>query len=622
MMLLQSYKTYPMLNQLSAEEIEQIHLEIREEQWSSGQLIMNQGEISKRVHIIVSGQARVFIEHGTKIELALLERGQFFGEMSCLTGDPVSACVEAVDPLLTITVSRAGMMMLMDKNAPFRKQIIEAMIQRIQASNERVLDEHTKSLLIMKQHETEEQQRYGDLIGTSSAMQELRDKIAQLAKEPAHLVIIGEVGTGRMSIARKLHYASTEGHYPLLIMNGQEFDLPDWEMRTRAAKGGTVVVTQAEQLPPAVASEIMQSTAQTRIIMTACQPMNLPSGILKLTVPPLRERVEDIPLLAKYFLEKAGNGSPDALISQDALKLLSLFPYLTRNVEELQRIVQDAYILSEGRMIYSNHLRFGRIRKAGDRPTIGLALGSGSIRGMAHLGVLRVLENEGIPIDMIAGTSVGSLVGGAYAAGMPVEDCVRVLSTISWGKLVRPTLPLRSFVHNSPMIAFIEQYLGKQSIENLAIPFAAVASDCSSGEAHIMREGSLAHAISASTAIPAIMRPVQYQGKALVDGAVVHPVPAAIVKSMGADIVIAVNVCAESFVKGTVRHFIDSLMNTIDIMSAKMVKDELQLADITLRPDLGLNQISFKDSEFCIDAGEAVTQEALESIKRKLVEVS
>lgn len=291
---------------------------------------------------------------------------------------------------------------------------------------------------------------------------------------------------------------------------------------------------------------------------------------------------------------------------------------MTNNVGELQGIVTEAYIVSEGRTISSNHLRFDRARKAGERPTIGLALGSGSVRGMAHLGILRVLEEEGIPIDMIAGTSVGSLVGGAYAAGMPVEDCVRVLSTIRWRQLVRPTIPKHSFVHNTPMIGFIEQHVGKRNIEDLPIPFAAVASDASTGEAHIMRNGLLAHAISASTAIPAIMRPVQYQGKTLVDGAVVHPVPAALVKSMGADIVIAANVCTESFSKGTAKHFVDSLLNTIDIMSAKMVKEELQLADIILRPDLGHNQISFKDSQICIAAGEAVTREAIMRIKKKL----
>lgn len=606
---------YPLIDEQLAEKLQQSNLDIREQTYAPGQLILEKGEITERVHIIVSGQVRVFIEQERKVQLALLERGHFFGEMSTLTGDPISAHVEAVDYVQTVTICRAGMLLLMDQNADFRMQIIEVMIQRIQSSNERVLEEHTKSLLIMKHHEMEEQERHGEIIGKSPALQKLLSEIERLSERQEHIVIVGESGTGKRNIARKLHYVTTRGHYPILSIHANDFELRTWDVKVHAANGGTIIVEQAEQLPKSLLKQITAPNEQIRIILTTSVPLDLPN-LLTLYIPPLRERVEDIPLLAEYFVAKEGASEPETAISQDALRLLALFPYLTNNIAELEKVIKEAFILSEGRTIYGNHLRFGRARRPGERPTIGLALGSGSVRGMAHLGVLRVLEEEGIPIDIVAGTSVGSLVGGAYVAGMPVEDCVDVLSSISWGQLVRPTLPKRSFVHNTPMIGFIEQHLGKRNIEDLAMPFAAVASEIATGEAHIMRTGSLAHAISASTAIPAIMRPVQYQGKSLVDGAVVHPVPTALVKSMGADIVIAVNVCAESFVKGTARHFVDSLMNTIDMMSAKMVKEELQLADVILRPDLGLNQISFKDAKFCIEAGEVVTKEAIARIQK------
>lgn len=617
MALLQNGQIYPMINEQIAEKLQQSNLEILEHNYSSGQLILKKGEVSERVHIIVSGQVSVFIEQGWKVQLALLKRGHFFGEMSCLTGDPISANVEAVDEVQTITVCRSGMMLLMDQNPTFRMQIIEAMIKRIQSSNDRVLEEHTKSVLIMKHHETEEQEQHGELIGNSEVMQKLLTEIKMYSTKRQHIIVLGESGTGKMNVASKLHYLTTNGHYPMLTIDAKNFNLPTWDTKVRAAKEGTIVVENAEQLPTDLLTQIMETNNQTRVILMTSKSLHI-NNVTTLSIPPLRERVEDIPLLAYLFVAKEGAEDAETVISQDALRLLSLFPYLTNNVAELREIVKEAYIRSEGRTIYSNHLRFGRTRQAGDRPTIGLALGSGSVRGMAHLGVLRVLEEEGIPIDMIAGTSVGSLVGGAYAAGMPVEDCVRLVSTIRWGQLVRPTIPKRSFVHNIPMIGFIEQHLGKRLIEELPIPFAAVASDTSTGDAHIMRKGSLAQAISASTAIPAIMRPIDYEGKSLVDGAVVHPVPAALVKSMGADIVIAVNVCAESFSKGTARHFVDSLLNTIDMMSAKMVKEELQLADIVLRPDLGYTQIGFKDSEICIAAGEVVTREAISRIHKKI----
>lgn len=132
------------------------------------------------IHIIVSGKVRVFIAQERKIELATLSEGQFFGEMSCLTNDPVSAHVEAIDEVQTVSLNRDGMMLLMDQNAAFRLQIIESMVTRIQNSNERVVEEHTKSLLLLKHHEHEVQEKYDALIGETDLMVKLRKKLLLL----------------------------------------------------------------------------------------------------------------------------------------------------------------------------------------------------------------------------------------------------------------------------------------------------------------------------------------------------------------------------------------------------------------------------------------------------------
>lgn len=611
------YSNHPLLESLIPEEMQQLIPELQEKHYIAGEQIMRQGETSQLLYMIVSGQVRVYVEQETKVELAELSEGQFFGEMSCLTGDPVSAHIEAVGDVHVLTLSRTGMMLLMDRNSDFRSRMIEAMIQRIQNSNSRVLEEHTKSMIIMKQREMEEWERNGELIGQSAAMRKLLDRIEQLASRVDHVVVVGEPGTGKMSVANRLHYATTGGQYPLIRLAASDTESPDWETKMHAAKGGTVILENAENCSPDTLQRMINAASRTRMVMTSQRPLELRDATI-LHVPPLRERTEDIPLLAQYFVGKERGSDAKEEISQDALNMLAIYPYLTENVEELHNLIKEACVLSEGRVIYSHHLRFGRRRKAGERPKIGLALGSGAARGVAHLGVLRVLEQEGIPVDMVAGTSVGALIGGVYAAGMPVNDSIAVVERLGWGELIRPTLPMSSLVHNAPVIKFIEKYVGKRLIEDLPIPYGAVASNVSTGEAHIMRTGSLAHAICASTAVPAIMRPVHYQGKRLSDGAIVHPVPAALVRSMGADIVVAVNVCPESFAKGAARHLIDSLMNTIDIMSAKLVKEELQLADIVLRPDLGFNQISFKDAANYIAAGEVVTRESIARIRERI----
>lgn len=612
---------YPLINAQIKEKLIAAGIAIEFYQYDAGELIMKKGTISDKVFIITTGEVRVYIEQEVKIQLAVLKHGQFFGEMSCLTGDTVSANVEAIGEVQVHAIGREGLLLLMDEHSQFRMQMINAMVKRIQNSNARVVEEHEKSVLVIKQQEGRDEERYGDIIGDSEAIRLVIAQVHAAASHTKPVVICGEPGTGKMNVAAKLHYLAAEGLYPLLTIQPDKLNQSEWEATLRAARGGSLVISDAEKLSREWLHAIDGTDGETRIILLSSVQLPLQRAQL-IVIPPLRERVEDIPLLAKYFAVREGAAHAEYAFSQDALRMLSLFPYLRNNVEELQAIVKEAFIRSEGRMITSGHLRFGRSRSEGERPKIGLALGSGSLRGLAHVGVLRVLQQENIPVDYIAGTSVGSFVGGAFAAGMSADDCAAVVATMRWGQLVRPTFPKRSFVHNTPMVDFIEGHLGKRNIEDLPIPFAAVASEVATGEAHIMTRGSLAHAISASTAIPAVMRPVRFQNKTLIDGAVVHPVPAALVKSMGADIVIAVNVSAESFAKGTTRHFIDSLMNTIDMMSAKMVREELQLADIILRPDLGFQQIGFKDMNFCISAGEQVTRQSVEQIRQLLDQTS
>lgn len=608
---------YPLIDAQVEQKLADAGLIISHHHYATGEQILTKGDISSEVHIILDGQVRVYIEQERKVQLALLEHGQFFGEMSCLTGDPISANVEAVTLVNTISVNRQGMMLLIDENAQFRMQIIESMVGRIQNSNTRVLEEHQKNLLLIQHHEQEGQERYGELIGESAPMQQLLHEVAIAAKSTSPLLIIGEPGTENVTVAREIHHASAKSHYPFIIVDGADLDLVQWESKVQLADGGTIVVEHADCLPFDFVQDMLTRAQQVRVILTAEGILSLPN-VAVITVPPLRERVEDIPLLAKYFAVRAGATDEETAIAPDAMRLISLYPFLTKNTEELRDLIHSAYLLSEGRTIHGNHLRFGRNKKPGERPTIGLALGSGSARGTAHLGVLRVLEEEKIPIDFIAGSSAGALIGGTYAAGVSIDDSIKIMSGMKWGQFLRPTFPRYSFAQNTGMVKLIEGHIGAHNIEDLPIPFAAVAADLSTGEAHIMNSGSLAHAICASTAIPSVIRPVQYQGKTLVDGAVVHPVPAALVKSMGADIVIAVNVSVEKFAKGSARHFVDSLLNTIDMMSTKMVKEELQLADVVLHPDFGMNQITFQHTPFCVDAGMLVTREKIEQIHQKI----
>jgi Predicted esterase of the alpha-beta hydrolase superfamily len=615
---LQEYHEFhqaPILGELNDDDLRSIRPYLSIHDFDDGTVILRQNQEADRFHIVLSGTVRVYLEQ-EKVLVSKLGSGQFVGEMSCLTGNPVSATVQAEGPVRTVSMPRDGLLRLMDTSAAFRHHLIEAMVRRIASSNDRVLEEYEKSAVILRQLKEERQSHYGDLVGAGKFMGGVHRKIAELARKDTTLCIIGEEGVGKTHIAWEIHARSRRSDFPVFIMEGEDFHREEWEMKARAAKGGTVILREADLLPYDVLQNSIRSLEDTRIIMTAKRRLDTADEHLEII--PLRERKEDISALVHSFISEAGFESPESLVSQEAMNMIVTFPYLAGNIRELKRVVHDALIRSNGDIVRTAHLRFGSAREPGARPKIALALGSGSAKGAAHVGVIKVLEQEGIPIDMIAGTSVGAFIGALYAGGQPVSAFERVLPTVRWRQLVRPSIPLRGFVDNSPMVRFVEKYIGPVDFQDLRIPFAAVASNAVSGEAYILNKGKVSHAICASTAIPGVMRPVKYGGHLLQDGAVAHPVPVALAKSMGADIVIAVDLSTPPFAKKAPSNFVATILNTIDIMSKRMIQDELQLADFVLNPRLEYGKTTFKMSSFSIQAGEKAAREFLPAIKQKI----
>jgi len=174
---------------------------------------------------------------------------------------------------------------------------------------------------------------------------------------------------------------------------------------------------------------------------------------------------------------------------------------------------------------------------------VGLALGSGAARGFAQIGVLKVLEDEGIAVDCIAGTSVGSFIGALYAAGITPRQLAEVARNVDWkrlARLMRPSLSAAGIVDGRQTARFIRELLPVHTFDELRIPLAAVATDIETGERLVFRRGDLCTAIQASIAFPGIFPPVDLGGRFVVDGGLSTPVPVDVASSMGADIVIGV----------------------------------------------------------------------------------
>lgn len=253
-----------------------------------------------------------------------------------------------------------------------------------------------------------------------------------------------------------------------------------------------------------------------------------------------------------------------------------------------------------------------------DRPVIGLALGSGGKRGFAHIGVLKALEAAGIKPDLIVGTSGGSMVGALYASGMSAGEIERIAEGIESPLLGRVVIPGRGLLSSEPIQAFVNRHVGNRRIEELAIPFAAVATDAQSGAEVVFNRGNTGMAVRASSSVPVVFQPVTIGGREYVDGVLVSPVPVDVARRMGADLVIAVNV-AYTPQEAALRDPIDMLFQTMQIMVTTINGLRLREADVVIEPDIaGMEKVTFADKRALIALGERAAQAAMPEIRRRL----
>ena len=253
------------------------------------------------------------------------------------------------------------------------------------------------------------------------------------------------------------------------------------------------------------------------------------------------------------------------------------------------------------------------------RPRVGLALSGGMARGNAHIGVLRVLEENHIPIDYIAGTSAGSLVAAAYAAGMPVDKIAELGRSLRWRDVGRVTLSKLGVQSNARMEEFARARLPVKRFEDLRIPLAVVATDLKSGSAVILTEGDVAFAIRASCALPGWYIPVTDEhGRQLVDGGLVANIPTAAVRILGADVVIAVDVNSEGakFI-GPPHSIIGVLLQSIMVVQRTAALHQLHDADIVISPKTGhIRWDEMGRVDDLIALGEQAARSTIERIKR------
>lgn len=249
------------------------------------------------------------------------------------------------------------------------------------------------------------------------------------------------------------------------------------------------------------------------------------------------------------------------------------------------------------------------------KPKIGLALGSGGARGLAHIGVLKVFKEHNITIDYIAGSSMGSLIGALYANNNDINMIEKLAITLKRKHFLDFSVPKLGLISGEKIKELIRILSHNKNIEDLDIPLAIIATDIENGERVVFKEGPIVQAVRASISIPGIFVPERIGDKLYVDGGVVDRVPVHAVSEMGADLVIGVDVgLIDSKMKVT--SIFDVISQTIDIMEREIHKSQIIAADYVIRPKVGhTSSTSFTNIQNLIDEGYHKTSESISEIK-------
>jgi NTE family protein len=253
-------------------------------------------------------------------------------------------------------------------------------------------------------------------------------------------------------------------------------------------------------------------------------------------------------------------------------------------------------------------------------PSIGLALGGGFARGIVHVGVLKVLEEEGIPVSFVAGTSVGALIGAAYCSGVTPTELEAIAARVRFKDLARWTLSRYGFATNLRMITFLKKILKVHTFEELQIPLAVTATDFGSGEGVVFRAGPLVDAVRASCAYPGVFLPVKVNGRLLVDGMLAHSLPTKPARDMGADKVLAVSLRSHWGKNSDgPRHIFDVIGQCFSIAQDVNCAQARSCADLVIEPDVtGYRYDDFARSAALVRIGEEATRAAIPAIRKWL----
>ncbi|MGA2213135.1 MAG: patatin-like phospholipase family protein [Bryobacteraceae bacterium] len=629
--------TIPIFSFLGRNEIASVQSLFTESTHQKDEYICREGEEGDTFHIILDGELEVSVGQGDSARVInVLKKGDFFGEMALLQGGKRTASVVTARRTHLVTLNRASFNSLFLKNPKALEYFTRVLCKRVADANKG--DMVRKSTMAISVGSAT-----GNLRGKSMLAQALAAVLHDLTGSQILLVkVISDAEGPQGELKEILNWGGSGDDLDRAINDVSEGvstlhvpARPGQDTSYYGERGSSLISRYSERFPFIV----FDLNAEPRGVMEA---IDLFSDVYIELVDRVEPASQKPPGKKMKHFQVVNRFNEKSM----ALPVSHCEPFVLPLDHSLKNGTSTDLIRKHPRSPAG--LSVHRLARKILGSTVGLALGGGAAFGIAHLGVLQVLEKHGIPIDMISGCSQGSIIGIGYAAGVTPQEMIDIALRLGrWTNslaAVDLTISRPGFLAGDSFVKIFEPLLGdKRTFEDLLMPCTTVATDIESGERISIGTGPLTTAFRASASVPMVFAPVKVGERSLVDGGVSDPVPAEVVNAMGADLCIAVNVVpplkrgVENAVSKLVRmanrlnplsylngssgmpNMFDIIMNAMQILQYELGNFKAISADVLINPDLSdFTWVEYYRSDELIQRGVEAAERAMPAIQRAL----
>lgn len=666
----------PLFKSLSASELAIISQKGRINEFKKGDIIYRQGDKADAFYVLLAGRCRVYVSNDKNVQrtLAYLHQGEYFGEVSLLTDKPHAAFVEAKNDAITLKIDKKDFFSLMHNVPPMALQISRRLSIRIKKLYH--VDPHPgeRKIITLMQSNSPFDERLFVVNFCASLHTETRNDVVLIDIVPnvithekeddsdVSFVPVEKLSSFEYAQIKRYAHKTERG---FTIIRFREFE----EEAVGTKKISSLLGDLIDRFKYVVInvsgahdSMLYEFAEQSDLVFIVAKSHGEHLFNAKKTIQELRSRFNLTYQELKLILQESAESQEVSIKQKEKLiqwPIAHILPIgdIPDSQEISYRKIPIVSINPEKH--YGKTIRF-LAREVGE-VLIGVALGSGSAFGLAHIGVIKVLEEENIEVDMIAGSSIGSVVGGLWACGYTSEDIKKVALSFRNKKNLLNLVdildlcpPHFGFFKGRTVKRFLKKYIGDKEFKDLLIPLRIVATNLETSEDVVFKEGKVVDAIRASISIPGIVKPVNIDGKHLIDGGVTNPLPINLLRNVGVRKVISVNVLPfpqdmrtskeqlalatqekealirkKHFVKRVsynigkmlrrryVGNIFNVMMNTVQYLEAAVSAMQQSDADIVLHPFVpNSHWAEFYAPEKFIQAGEDAAKEVIEDIRK------